>query len=132
MGLRAYLLDTNIIIHALQGDDVVLAKLAGHDGEVMISALTLVELQRGLHKDPAFTLKRSRRLALLTESIPILSFDEAAAEAYGRIIAELGWVRARDYDRMLAAHAVRVKAVLVTNNLADFRDIPSLSLESWR
>lgn len=128
----AYLLDTNIIIHALQGDDVVLAKLAEHDGEILMSALTLVELQRGLHKDSTLTSERSRRLALLTESIPILSFDEAAAEVYGRIIAELGWVRARDYDRMLAAHAIRVKAVLVTNNLADFCDIPGLSFESWR
>lgn len=126
-----YLLDTNIVIHALQGDERVLAKMAGHDGAVMISALTLVELLRGVRKDPILAAERSRRLELFRDSLPILPFDEAVALTYGRIITELGWARGRDYDRMIAAHAIQADAILVTNNLADFRDIPGLSLENW-
>ncbi len=60
-----------------------------------------------------------------------MAFDTAAAEAYGRIIALCGWVRGRDFDRMIAAHAISLNAILVTNNIADFRDIPNLALEDW-
>jgi tRNA(fMet)-specific endonuclease VapC len=36
-----------------------------------------------------------------------------------------------DYDRMIAAHAISSRSILVTNNLADFSDIPGLSMEKW-
>jgi tRNA(fMet)-specific endonuclease VapC len=127
----AYLIDTNIAIHARDGTDAVLDKLAEHDGDVLLSALSLAELQRGLYRDPAFTAIRRVRLEVLLRGIPVLPFDASAAEAYGRIIAQCGWVRGRDYDRMIAAHAISSGSVLVTANAADFRDIPGLSLENW-
>ena len=126
----AYLIDTNIAIHARDGTDAVLGKLAEHDGEVLLSALTLAELQRGIYRDRAFTAIRHARLEVLLRAIPVLAFD-AAAETYGRIIAQCGWVRGRDYDRTIAAHAICSGSVLVTNSMADFRDIPGLSLENW-
>lgn len=64
-------------------------------------------------------------------SIPILPFDGTAAKAYGQIIAQCGWVKGRDFDRMIAAHAITSGSVLVTNNTADFDDIPGLTLEGW-
>lgn len=127
----AYLIDTNIAIHARDGAESVLAKLAEHDGAVLLSALSLVELQRGLYKNPAHTALRQVRLKVLVQYIPILPFDAAAAEAYGQIIAQCGWVRGRDYDRMIAAHAISSGSILVTDNRADFQDIPGLSLENW-
>jgi tRNA(fMet)-specific endonuclease VapC len=54
-----------------------------------------------------------------------------AAQAYGRIIAQCGWARGRDYDRMIAGHAISSRSILVTNNEADFRDIPGLTMENW-
>ena len=57
--------------------------------------------------------------------------DVIAALAYGRIIAQCGWARGHDYDRMIAAHAISSDSILVTNNKADFRDIPGLSMENW-
>jgi tRNA(fMet)-specific endonuclease VapC len=32
---------------------------------------------------------------------------------------------------MIAAHAISSDSILVTNNKADFRDIPGLAMESW-
>jgi len=127
----AFLIDTNIAIHATDGMESVLTRLSEHDGEILLSALSLAELQRGLYTYPAFTAIRQLRLTTLLQSIPVLPFDAAAAEAYGRIIAQCGWVNGRDYDRMIAAHAVSTGSVLVTANLADFRDIPGLAVENW-
>jgi tRNA(fMet)-specific endonuclease VapC len=127
----AYLIDTNIAIHARDGTDVVLDKLAEHDGEILLSALSLAELQRGVYRDPRLTAIRQTRLDVLLRALPVLPFDARAAMAYGRIIAQCGWVRGRDYDRMIAAHAISSTSILVTNNQADFRDIPGLSMEDW-
>lgn len=125
------MLDTNIAIHARDGSEPVLEALVAHDGAVLMSALSLAELQRGLYRDPATTSLRRARLDVLLESIPILPFDRAAAEMYGSVIAQCGWVRGRDYDRMIAAHAISTGSVLVTNNIADFRDVPGLQLMDW-
>ena len=68
---------------------------------------------------------------MLLRGIPVLPFDVVAAETYGRIIAEYGWVKGRDFDRMIAAHAISTGSILVTNNVADFQDISSLTIENW-
>ena len=126
-----YLLDTNIAIHAGDGHEAVLDKLVQHDGAVVLSALSLAELQRGVYKHPAHTALRQSRLAVLLRAIPVLAFDAAAAEIYGQIIAQCGWAKGRDFDRMIAAHAIASGSVLVTDNVADFRDIPGLAWENW-
>jgi tRNA(fMet)-specific endonuclease VapC len=97
----------------------------------LISALSLAELERGVYKNPSFTALRRARLDILLNAIPILPFDAAAAAQYGRIIAQCGWIKGRDYDRMIAGHAIATGSVLVTNNEDDFRDIPGLSLDNW-
>jgi tRNA(fMet)-specific endonuclease VapC len=126
-----YIIDTNIAIHARDGTDTVLDKLAEHGGEVLLSALSLAELQRGIYRDSNHTAIRQVRLEVLLRGLPVLPFDAAAAVAYGQIIAQCGWARGRDYDRMIAAHAISSGCILVTNNQADFRDIPGLSIENW-
>ncbi len=126
-----YLIDTNIAIHARDGHDSVLEKFAANSGAVLLSALSLAELQRGLSPINPHAALRKERLAVLLRHIPVVPFDIAAAEAYGRIIAATGWVRGRDYDRMIAAHALATSSILVTANVADFHDVPGLLSENW-
>jgi len=127
----AYLIDTNLAIHARDGTDVVLDHLARHEGAILLSALSLAELQRGLTKEPRYTALRSARLEVLLRDIPVLPFDAEAANAYGRIIAQCGWTKGRDFDRMVAGHAIATSSVLITDNGKDFRDIPGLTVENW-
>lgn len=127
----AYLIDTNIAIHARDRTRSVLQKLIEHDGEVLLSALSLAELERGLYRRPEAMALRRARLDALLPALPVLPFDAAAAMAYGRIIAQCGWVKGRDFDRMIAAHAISTSSVLVTDNETDFRDVPGLLLENW-
>jgi tRNA(fMet)-specific endonuclease VapC len=125
------MLDTSIVIHARDSNAAVLDRLFKYDGIATLSVLSLLELQRGLYKNPADTAIRQIRLSLFLEQVSVLAFDTAAAEAYGRIIAQLGWVKGRDFDRMIAAHAISTRAILVTSNEADFRDVPGLQYENW-
>lgn len=127
----SYLLDTNIAIHARDGDDRVLERLAEHSGQVFLSAFSLVELQRGNYAKPELAALRTMHLNVILKYLPVLPFDQSAAEAYGRIIALIGWVRGRDFDRMIAAHAIAADCTLVTANTGDFADIPGLRLENW-
>lgn len=127
----AYLIDTNIAIHVRDGTDSVLEKLAEHDGAILLSALSLAELEQGIYKDPANAAIRRARLQVLLRHIPVLPFDAKAAAAYGQIIAQCGWAKGRDYDRMIAAHALVTASILVTENISDFADIPGLQLENW-
>jgi tRNA(fMet)-specific endonuclease VapC len=68
---------------------------------------------------------------VLLPALTIVAFDEAAALIYGEILSMRGWVRSRDFDRLIAAHALSLRATLVTNNERDFRDIPGLVVENW-
>ena len=127
----AYLIDTNIAIHARDGSEPILDRMAKHSGRVLLSALSLAELQRGLYKDTANTSLRQARLSVILQTIPVIPFGAEAAEAYGLIITQRGWIKGRDYDRMIAGHAISTGSVLVTGNEADFRDIPGLKIENW-
>lgn len=127
----AYLIDTNIAIHLRDGDDDVVRQFDANRGVVFLSALSLAELERGLYKRAELTIARQFRLKTMLQHITVLPFDTQAAEAYGRIIALCGWSKGRDFDRMIAAHAIATDSVLVTNNAADFANIPGLTLENW-
>lgn len=127
----SFLIDTNVVIDARDGQQSVLLKLLEHEGAVFVSALSVAELQRGFHQDiPAAPLRRLR-LEKLLSNLPVVAFDKAAAETYGTVLATCGWVRSRDFDRLIAAHALSLGATLVTNNERDFRGIPGLAVENW-
>ena len=126
-----FLIDTNIAIHARDGFEPVLDKLGRHEGVVFLSALSLAELQRGLYAGLPDQALRQVRLKRMLETIPVLAFDAAAAETYGRIIAQIGWARRKDFDRLIGAHALATGSTLVTANGPDFSDIPGLTIENW-
>ena len=126
-----YLIDTNIAIHARDGLDQVLENLIRYDGSIFLSALSLAELHRGFYSPSDPTGLRRRRLEQLLTGIAVLPFDAAAARAYGDIIANMGWSRSRDLDRLIAGHAIATRNILVTANVPDFAGVPGLVIENW-
>ncbi len=128
----AFLLDTNVAIHLRDGDRDATRKVAALQGAVLMSIITRVELEGGVHREPAHAPVRRARLDAMVSAIPALAFDDLAAEAYGTIVASAGYSRCKLLDRMIAAQALVHRATLVTFNPDDFSDVPSLSLLAWR
>lgn len=65
--------------------------------------------------------------------VSVVPFDEKAAEAYGRMRADL---RRRgqpigEMDTLIAATAVADRAVLITQNLRHSGSVPELVVEDW-
>lgn len=123
--MTCFLLDANMVIYAMaDADGPVARRIADCEpGSLFVSAISFAEVALGtqMQRPPP-----PEALEALVAAIPILPFDEAAARAY----AKLPFKRAR-FDRLLAAHALSLGAVVVTNNEADFADVPGLKVENW-
>ncbi|WP_293883390.1 type II toxin-antitoxin system VapC family toxin [Sphingomonas sp.] len=124
--MTRYLIDSGLAIYSMGGeaDSLLNQRLAScYPDDVAISAISFAEVALGTWngKPP-----RQDVLDAFVSVIPIIEFDEAAAREYAR----LPFKRAR-FDRLLAAHALSVGAIVVTNNEADFADVPGLEVENW-
>ena len=127
----AYLLDTNIVIRLRDGEAAIEERIAALSASAVLSIVTRIELEGGAHRDPADALARRARLDAILEGMPVLAFGDADADAYRRIVEAAGYSRRKLLDRMIAAQALVHRATLVTQNPADFQDIPGLELLAW-
>jgi predicted nucleic acid-binding protein len=127
----AFLLDTNVAIHLRDGDEVVTAKVAALTGAILMSVVSRVELEGGVYRDLAQASVRRPRLDAILAALPVLAFDDTAADAYRRIVESAGYSRRKILDRMIAAQALVHRATLVTRNAADFQDVHGLDLLAW-
>jgi tRNA(fMet)-specific endonuclease VapC len=127
----AFLLDTDVAIHLRDGDAAITAKVSALDDAVLMSIVTRVELEGGVYREPAHAQVRRARLDAILAAIPAVAFDDAAADAYGEIVASAGYSRRKLLDRMIAAQALVHRSTLVTINVGDYADVPGLSLLAW-
>ncbi|MCK6453212.1 MAG: PIN domain-containing protein [Alphaproteobacteria bacterium] len=128
----AFLLDTNVLIHLRDGDPVIASNVAALDGAILMSIISRVELEGGVYRVPSEAGLRRPRLDAILAALPVLAFDDAAADAYRRIVEAAGCSRRKMPDRMIAAQALVHRATLVTLNGEDFADVPGLQLLTWR
>ncbi len=104
-----YMLDTNICIYIKNNKlPCVLEKLQSLNADqVCISSITYAELFYGAMKSQQ-PVKNIEQIIALKNAIPVLNFDEPAAEKYGEIRADLekqGLVIGSN-DFLIAAHAL--------------------------
>jgi len=120
-----FLIDSDCAVYAMTARFTALGERLSQlePGEIAISSISFAEVALGTiaGKPPEPSV-----LEAFVAVIPILPFDEAAAREY----AGLPFRRAR-FDRLLAAHALSIGATVVTNNEADFEDVPGLKVENW-
>lgn len=120
----AYLLDTNICIYLLKHFSGPLVDRIGRQaaGTLAISSVTLAEISVGY----GGSLSGSPELRAFLEEIPAIPFGPDAALIYGALP-----FKRRNFDRLIAAHTLVLGVPLVTNNEADFADVPGLRVENW-
>jgi tRNA(fMet)-specific endonuclease VapC len=120
-----YLLDSNILIAiGLDANDGVISRAGERDADEMVtSAIAYAEVVHGSARGKPPPVER---LEALFDEVPVLPFDIAAAKAY----ADLSFER-HSYDRLIAAHALSLNLIVVTDNMKDFADVPGLKVENW-
>lgn len=128
-----YMLDTNICIYLINKRP---AKVLDHFrrldvGDVGISSVTVAELAHGVAKSGS----ERNRAALEGFLLPleIADFDQKAAWKFGEIRSALerAGKPIGPFDTQIAAHALALGCVVVTNNQREFQRVPGLKCENW-
>jgi tRNA(fMet)-specific endonuclease VapC len=124
MGEPRFLLDSDICIYALLGRSELLRQRLGEqpEGAVAISAVTLAEVGVGYGSE----IDEAEELEAFLAQVEVLPFEGSAARVYAALPFRRG-----SFDRLIAAHAIATGRTLVTNNEADFSDVPQLQVENW-
>lgn len=130
---QRYLLDTNTLSHLVRQPQGPVAQRIAAVGEehVLTSVIVACELRYGAAK------RGSRRLTRQVEAIlgalPIRPLESGVERIYAsiRVALERKGTPIGAHDMLIAAHARAIGAVYVTDNVADFKRIPSLRVENW-
>lgn len=125
------LLDTDVVIHLRDGDSWTEDQVRRLSPPLFISAITRIELENGIWREPEWANLRRRSLAQLLVVVTTLPFGHDEIAAYQRILELAGFSKRKIADRMTAATALVHDLPLVTFNGRDFRDIQELSLIDW-
>jgi tRNA(fMet)-specific endonuclease VapC len=129
-----YMLDTNICIAIIRNRPAdAIKKLTSHrPGDVGISVITVAELVHGAQKSS----QAENNMAALDQfllPLEVADFDQGAAITYGQVRTDLEkkGMPIGSMDMLIAAHALSLAAVLVTNNTEEFQRVPKLKIEDW-
>jgi len=128
------LMDTNVMIHYLKGDPVIVARIqSASRSELAIPAIVVYELEYGTLRSK-FPARRRRELEAGLELIQHVPFDSAAAITAARIRIELEKKGATigPLDMLIAGTAVSRGATLVTSNLGEFSRVAGLRVVDWK
>lgn len=128
-----YMLDTNICTYLINDRPASVRKrlAAIEPGDAGVSSITVAELGYGVAK----TRSARNRAALEGFLLPleIADFDIEAALAYGDVRAgvERKGMPIGPLDMEIAAHAIALDVILVTNNQREFGRVDGLRCENW-
>jgi tRNA(fMet)-specific endonuclease VapC len=129
-----YVLDTNTCVRYINGRA---PQIREHmrtivDTDIAISTVTKGEMYAGSARSQ--TPQRSRAIQdAFFIRFASLSFDEAAADTFGRIRADLekAGTPIGPYDMQIAAIALVYGLIVVTHNTREFGRITGLQIEDW-
>ena len=129
-----YMLDTNMCIYIIKKKPAYVIKRfqKARISNIGISSITLSELVYGAVK----SLKPEQNhlaLAQFAAPLEILAYDHKASQYYGdvRYHLEKQGTPIGALDMLIAAHALSMGCILVTNNEKEFNRVPNLKIENW-
>lgn len=128
----SHLLDSNICAAHFRRPGGLAHRFMQYGGGLFVPTVVLGELYAGAYhvRDPAPLLQK---IADLVNDVQVLDFDHACAEEFGKVRGSLlqRGISVPMADLMIAAVALVHNLTLVTNNTADFQNIPGLRLDDW-
>jgi tRNA(fMet)-specific endonuclease VapC len=134
--MPAYLLDTNALSELVRHPDGSVAamyRVKAKDPEsiLLTSIIVACEVRYGLAKN--YSAWVEQRANEVLARIPAEALGAGADDAYATIRADLerrGQIIGQN-DMLIAAHALALGAILVTDNTREFRRVKGLRVENW-
>jgi tRNA(fMet)-specific endonuclease VapC len=128
-----YLLDTNIVSDLVRRPGGTIgAQIAGlPDDAVVTSIVVASELRFGAERRGSERL--TEQLEGILKRLPVLPLGGDADRHYGELRAALerqGSLIGAN-DMFIAAHALALNAIIVTDNVREFSRVPRLKVENW-
>jgi len=128
-----YLLDTNICIYLLNGNEKLMKKVRDIGVfSLSITNATLAELYFGAYNSKKVNANLER-IRTFKKNLTVYSDSGSSAEVFGRFkfkLKEEGKI-IEDFDILIASIAFVHDCILVTNNPGHFERINKLKVENW-
>ncbi len=128
-----YLLDTNVVVRYLtRRSEAIVERCQAEMDNLCLCAPVKAELLAGAHKS-ARVEENLRLFNEFFDTLPSLSFDDAAAAHYGQIRTALqkAGTPIGPIDLLIASIARANALILVTHNTAEFGRVAGLGLADW-
>lgn len=131
---RRFLLDTNILSDVVRRPRGEVARRMRDESEdsICTSIIVAAELRYGAAERAAPRL--SAQLEMILDVLEILPFEPPADAIYGSVRADLerrGQLIGPN-DLLIAAQALALGHILVTDNVGEFSRVQGLAVENWR
>ena len=127
-----FMLDADTVSYAIRGQGQVATRLLEHQpSELCISSITWAELRFGAEAKRSAKLRRA--IDTFAKDVSVVPFDQAAADRFAVVAAALAR-RGKpigSFDTLVAAHALSLGLIVVTNNTKHFGRVPRLNVENW-
>ena len=128
-----YLLDTNIVSDLVRNPQGRAAAKIAEVGEdaVATSIIVAAELRYGALKKGSSRL--AEQLDVILSALEVLPFETPAEAAYAsaRVALEAAGTPIGGNDLLIAAQALALDLVVVTNNEREFARVRGLEVENW-
>lgn len=137
MRIATYMLDTNTCSFIIRKrPEYLLDKLqevviSGH--QVVVSSITYAELTFGAINKKASTKMPGIVIEFVERLDDVLAWDKKAVETSTSIKKKLESVGTPigHNDTLIAGHCVAVNAILITDNVREFKRVDGLTFENW-
>jgi tRNA(fMet)-specific endonuclease VapC len=128
-----YMLDTNVVSDIARQPRGLAARKLRQIGvsDIGTSIVVAAEMRYGIARKSTGEL--AQRIAALLDRLLVIPFESPADQHHGEIRARLEAIGMPigHNDTFIAAHALALGCILVTDNEREFSRIPRLGIENW-